>query len=113
MSYTSVAPPSEPTAFVRCHMSVYEMVRSAIIAKRIVVANYNGHRRLMCPHAIGRKNGKLQGLFYQFGGSSSQSLGDPGSASNWRCIPIDGLTDVDIQDGDWHTAFTQRHQSCI
>lgn len=25
-------------------------------------------------------------------------------ADRWRCLKIDGLSDVEIRDGDWHTA---------
>ena len=47
-------------------MTVYEMIRQAILDKDIVIATYDGHAREMCPHVIGMKNGRPQALFYQF-----------------------------------------------
>jgi hypothetical protein len=65
-----------------------------------VVATYNGHVRELCPHVLGTKNGRRQALFFQFGGGGSKPLAPGG---DWRCIPIDGLTDVTVRDGPWHT----------
>ena len=94
--------------------NVYAMIRQAIINKEQVFATYNGYRREMTPHVIGTKNGKEQALFYQFGGDSSSGLGAAGSPSNWRCIPISGLSDVETREGEWHTAPNHsRPQTCV
>jgi hypothetical protein len=79
---------------------VYELIRAATLAKQQVVATYKGHRRELCPHALGMKAGRRQALFFQFGGGSTTSL-PPGG--EWRCIPVDGLTDVIVRAGPWHT----------
>jgi hypothetical protein len=63
------------------------LVREAIRAKKQIVAVYKGHRRILCPHAVGYKNGRVQGMFYQCGGESSSGLAPMGSDKNWRCIP--------------------------
>ena len=55
-------------------MSTYELVKYAILNKKQIIAEYQGHYREMCPHAIGTKNGYQQALFYQFGGSSSKGI---------------------------------------
>lgn len=95
-------------------MDNYEMVKDAILNKRIIIASYDGYRREMCPHCIGWKNGRRQALFYQFGGGSSTGLGPPGSAANWRCIPIDGLRNVSVADGPWHTSPNHsRPNTCV
>jgi len=95
-------------------MSEYELVKQAVRKKQQIFATYNGHHREMCPHVIGRKNGKKQALFYQFGGTSSSSLNPPGSPENWRCIPIRGLRNVKVVEGDWHTAPNHsRPQTCV
>jgi hypothetical protein len=52
---------------------IYSMVREAIIYKDVVVAGYRGHVREMCPHVIGKKNGRPQALLYQFSGGSSRA----------------------------------------
>ena len=52
------------------NVSIYDLVRQAVLNKDIVVATYQGHRREMCPHVLGTKDRRRQGLFYQFGGTS-------------------------------------------
>lgn len=85
--------------------NLYDEVRSAIENTQQVIATYGGHRREMCPHAIGLgPSGNEQALF-QFAGTSSK--GDAAllpDEDRWRCLSIDGLTDVEIRDGDWHSA---------
>ncbi len=79
----------------------YELVRRAILGKRQVVATYAGHRRAMCPHAIGTKGGLGQALFFQFAGGSNAGLAPGGG---WRCLAIDRLSEIEVRDGEWHTA---------
>jgi hypothetical protein len=80
----------------------YALIRQAILEKRQIVATYNGHHRELCPHVIGTtKDGRPQALFFQFAGTSSSGL-PPGG--DWRCIPIDGLEEVVMRPGNWHTA---------
>lgn len=85
---------------------LYADIRSAIENKQQVIATYSGHRREMCPHAIGLGPlGDEQAIFFQFAGTSSQ--GDARllpEADRWRCLKIGGLSDVEIRDGDWYTA---------
>ena len=93
----------------------YSIIRETIVNKQQINATYNGHQREMCPHVIGtNKNGRQQALFYQFGGTSSSGLEPMGSGSNWRCIPIAGLTDISVKDGAWYTAPNHsRPQTCV
>ncbi len=94
--------------------STYNLIRQAIIEKKQVVATYNGHQRELCPHVIGTKNGRQQALFYQFGGTSSSRPIVPGSKENWRCIPIEGLINVEIREGQWHTSSDHTQpQTCV
>jgi hypothetical protein len=69
----------------------------------------------MCPHVLGvNKYGRPQALFYQFAGESSSGLAPMGSGENWRCLPIEGLTAVSVQHGDWFTAPNHsRPQTCV
>ena len=95
-------------------MSIYNLLKQAIIKKQQVIATYNGYYREMCPHALGTKNGREQCLFYQFGGQSSSGLIIPGSEKNWRCIPVSGLENVSVRNGEWHTAYDHsKKQTCI
>jgi hypothetical protein len=89
----------------------YATVRRAIIDRHQILATYKGHRREMCPHVIGIKDGRRQALFFQFAGSSGRGL-PPGGG--WRCLPIEGLSDVVSQPGNWHTgADYSRRQTCV
>lgn len=95
-------------------MSIYNLLRQAILKKQQVIATYNGYYREMCPHALGTKNGKEHCLFYQFDGQSSRGPIIPGSDKNWRCIPVSGLTNVSARDGEWHTTYNHsKKQTCI
>lgn len=94
-------------------MGNYELVQRAIIERKQVIAKYQGHRREMCPHVIGHKRGRPQALFLQFGGTSSSGL-SPLPSENWRCIPVEELVDVELRDGEWHTAPNHsRPQTCV
>jgi hypothetical protein len=89
----------------------YRLIREAILAKRQVVATYQGHRRELCPHVLGTKNGRPQALFFQFGGGSASALPPEG---DWRCIPIDGLEDIVVRDGAWFTGVSHGHpERCV
>ena len=90
------------------------LLRKAIEEKKQVVADYNGHRREMCPHTLGWKRGREKALFYQFGGSSKSGLEPIGSPNNWRCVFVDNISNVQIQAGPWFTASNHsRPQTCI
>lgn len=89
----------------------YSVVRQAILDKDQIVATYHGHRREMCPHVIGTKDGRRQALFFQFAGASSSGL-PPGG--EWRCIPIEGLSNVVSQSGEWHSGgHHTQPQTCV
>lgn len=94
---------------------IFDMIWDAIVQKKQIVARYNGHPRVLCPHVLGYKNGNEQCLFYQCGGTSDSGLGAVGSSKNWRCIPLDGLDEVSTRDGDWYTAYKMgsRPQNCV
>jgi hypothetical protein len=90
---------------------VYELIRNAVLERKQVLATYKGHRRELCPHVLGTKEGRRQALFFQFGGGSSSSL-PPGG--EWRCIPVDGLEDVVVRDGPWHTDTGHHYpETCV
>ncbi len=95
--------------------SVYEIVKDAIQNKKVIVASYDGHERIMCPHVLGTKKGRPQALFYQFAGSSRSGLSPDGSPNNWRCLFLDQLGDVRSEDAhEWHSAPNHsRPQTCV
>lgn len=92
----------------------YATIRTAILNKQQVVAIYQGHVREMCPHVIGTKGGREQALFYQFGGTSSSGPIIPNSPKNWRCIPVDGLSNITARPGAWHSEDNHSQaQTCV
>ena len=92
----------------------YSLIRYAILNKNQIVADYRDHARFLCPHVLGKKGGREQALFYQFAGQSSTGLGPDGDPANWRCMFIEELSNVTVQDGDWHTAPNHsRPQTCV
>lgn len=87
------------------------LIRSAIIHRKQVVAVYNGHERLFCPHILGTKSGGRKTLVWQFGGSSSK----PQELPLWRDFSVAGLAGITLRDGDWHRGWEtgQRTQKAI
>lgn len=94
-------------------MTTYDLVKKAIINKECVTCFYNGYLRKMTPHVIGLKNGTKQALFYQYAGDSSKGLSlDP--TRNWRCIPIDKIENLEINNDIFQTANNHsKTQTCV
>src|SRR5205809_549897 len=61
-------------ANVQAVSEIYELLHLAAARRQPVAAVYEGLPRLLCPHVLGRKSGRLHVFFYQFGGSSSSGL---------------------------------------
>ena len=92
--------------------SVYDLIRTAILCKKQVIAVYDGYPREMCPHVLGLKKGVRHVLSYQFGGESSRGLPPSGE---WKCMQVDALSQVALRDGQWFTGTrkTNKPQSCV
>lgn len=84
-------------------MDNYALIEHAIRNRELVIAEYDGFERHMCPHVLGWKGEKRQALFFQFAGGSKSGLPAGGA---WRCIPVDDLTNVRTQQGEWHSGTT-------
>ena len=68
----------------------YGLLRRAAASRQPVEAMYDGQPRLLCPHVLGRKSGRLHVLFYQFGGRSNSGLTvAPEGVGNWRCFAVE------------------------
>ena len=89
---------------------VEALLRQAIVEKRCVEAVFNGHRRSLCPHVLGRREGDLRALCFQHAGGSSRGLAPGG---DWRCLSLAGLSEVSIVDGRWRTKPRSQPQHCI
>ena len=93
---------------------VYAILRLAATRKQPVAAIYDGLLRLLCPHVLGRKSGRLHMFCYQFGGRSNSGL-PTGSekVGGWRCLAVERLSQVDFRAEAWHTAPRSPRQTCI
>lgn len=93
----------------------FRLLQQAIEEGRNVSATYHQHHRLMTPHTLGWKDGREQCLCYQFDGTSkSRSHFPPNSPSNWRCVRVEDLHDIQLAGGDLKTC--DRHtqpQTCV
>jgi hypothetical protein len=95
---------------------IYALIRQAISNKNVVIASYHGYVREMCPHVIGKKNGQAHVFLYQFAGGSGGGLEPDGSPANWRCLRMNELSQVSVEElaGNWHTASNYSEvQSCV
>ena len=93
---------------------IYELLRLAAARRQPVTAIYDGLRRLLCPHVLGRKSGRLHVFCYQFGGSSNSGLPMvPDGVGDWRCLAVEKLSQVELRAGAWHTEPRSPRQTCI
>ena len=97
------------------HGRKYDLIRKAVIERNSLSAWYKGHLRVFSPFLLGTKAGDPHVLGYQFDGTSEVPLGPEGSAENWRCLRVAGLTKVRGLPGIWHAMpkAGKGHQSCI
>jgi hypothetical protein len=92
----------------------YRVIKNAIRGKHFVVAIYEGHWRWMCPYAVGWKDGRRLGLFYQFAGSNRNGSVETDSPDNWQYIPLDELSDVVTRPAPWFYGETHtRPAPCL
>src|SRR6202051_1930582 len=93
---------------------IYALLRLAAARRQPVAATYDGLLRLLCPHALGRKSGRLHVFCYQFGGSSNSGLPmPPGRVGGWRCLAVERLSQVELHADAWHTEPRSAQQTCI
>jgi hypothetical protein len=92
----------------------YELLLRAAARRQPVAASYDCQPRLLCPHVLGRKSGRLHVLFYQFGGGSNSGLPvAPEGVGDWRCLAVEKLSQVELSAEAWRTQRRSRRQTCI
>lgn len=92
-------------------MDAREILAEAIGSKQQVVARYGGEERVFSPHALGTKRGAIHVLVYQYAGGSRSGLPEGGE---WRCLSLDELSDIRLQEGPWRTAANVFNpQTCL
>ncbi|MBR1120810.1 hypothetical protein JQ628_04720 [Bradyrhizobium lablabi] len=89
--------------------ATYALFYDAILREKQVVCTYDGRRRELCPHIIGKnRNGEDVVLAWQFGGSSS------GRLPQWRCLRLAHVSYAHAREGDWHEGGSHRsEQTCV
>ena len=93
---------------------VYDLLRLAAASRQPVAAVYDGLPRLLGPHVLGRKSGRLRALCYQFGGSSRSGLPMASrGAGGWRCLAVERLSEVELRAEAWHSEARSPRQTCI
>jgi len=81
----------------------WSVLEQSLIERRAVQATYNGRQRLLCPHALGWKNGRAKVLAHQADATTSHGPAtDP--RQQWRSMFIDKIDDAVITDNPWQTA---------
>jgi hypothetical protein len=92
----------------------YELLRRAAARRQPVAAIYDGLPRLLCPHVLGRKAGRLHALVYQIGGRSNSGLPvAPSEAGVWRCLVVEKLSQVELRADTWRSGPGASRQTCI
>jgi hypothetical protein len=74
--------------------AAWATLEAALRARRPVRLSYHGHERVVCPHALGWKNGRPLLLGYQAGGWTSSGALDPDPRRRWRCLFVDEVERV-------------------
>jgi hypothetical protein len=89
--------------------AIYALFRQAIVAEQQVTCTYEGRRRELCPHIIGRnKSGEETVLAWQFAGESS------GPLPQWRCLRLANVRDARARPGSWHEGGSHKSaQTCV
>lgn len=85
-------------------MQVCEILAQALLARRPVALRYHGHNRVVCPHALGFKDGRVRVLSYQSEGTSSTGQLNDDPNQRWRCLLVDEIENASITDGPWRGA---------
>ncbi|MGO8915932.1 MAG: hypothetical protein ACLQJR_08495 [Stellaceae bacterium] len=93
-------------------MTVHEILRQAIIAKRCVRVRTSGFARDICPHALGFKRGSPRVLAFQYGGSSVSGLAPGGQ---WRAFFVHDIEEASLIEGRWRSGhnFVAKVEACL
>lgn len=82
----------------------WAVLEQALIERRPVAARYHGQQRLLCPHALGWKNGRPKVLAYQADGTTSRGALPASRQQRWRSLFIDEIEHPELTDQPWQTA---------
>ena len=81
--------------------AAWAALEAALRQRRPVRVSYHGHERLICPHALGWKNGRPKALVYQTAIIGPTPTHDQ---HGWRSLFVDEIHDATITNDPWRTA---------
>ena len=86
--------------------TAWASLEAALRQRRPVHLSYHGRQRIICPHALGWKNGRPLLLGYQTGGDTSTGTLPADPRRRWRCLFVDQVDQVAAADpaAAWGTA---------
>jgi len=81
-------------------------LEAALRQRRPVRLSYHGRQRVICPHALGWKNGRPMLLGYQSGGQTSTGALPADPRQRWRNFFVDEIDQVASAEGagPWQSA---------
>ncbi len=81
-------------------------LEAALRQRRPVHVHYHGNQRLICPHALGWRNGKAMLLGYQTGGHTTTGTLPSDPSRRWRNFFVDDIDQVIPAEppSPWQTA---------
>jgi hypothetical protein len=92
---------------------VYGLVCAAARQHRPMAAQYDGTRRLLCPHVVGyNRPGEFRVFCYQYAGETKSGPLPADGKGIWRCLSLQKLSRVELLDGPWQTEPHDR-QRCV
>ena len=92
--------------------TTWAVLARALHDRRAVRADYHGAVRVLCPHALGWKNGRSKVLAYQAAGNTSEGRLPAEARQRWRSLFVDEILGATIaEDQRWQTADNYSTQS--
>ena len=84
--------------------AAWTVLEQALSQKKPVQANYHAHQQVLCPHALGWKNGRAKVMSYQSGGTTSDGPLPVDPHDRWKCMFVEELEAPELIDDPWETA---------
>ncbi len=81
----------------------WALLEQALTNRQPIRLHYHGHERVVCPHALGWKNGRAKVLAYQTAGTTSNGQLPDDPRQRWRSLYIDEIDTPQPTDGAWQT----------
>ena len=81
--------------------TAWAVLHAAVAQHKAVRARYHDRLRVLCPHALGWKNGRPKALVYQHALLDDTPSHEP---RGWRSLYIDEIHDAVLSDDPWQTA---------